>query len=474
MLYFYDGQIRRYVTQIIRMVSNFGVDDGKGGTKTVPVMYGDLTRQVASIIRDNSENKLPSAPRMAVYVTALELDRDRTSDATFLKKTNIRERAYNETTGEYENYQGKNYTVEKIMPTPYLMRVNVDLWTTSTDQKLQLLEQILVLFNPSLEIQTTDNFIDWTSLTVVHLENVQFTNRSVPIGVDSEIDVATLTFSTPIYISPPAKVKRMGAITNIITSMFDEERGTIDLGASQPELNRYDDTVVSGTRDTEFGRVAETSSSRHQANVNFNQFGIYISGNTADIIARGQVGTISWVSWLESLPGEYRADVSRIFATSLVDNKTYTGTIAINEIDNTQLLINWDEDSFPDDDVISGPAGDRTSIDYIINPTTFNPANIKTSGLRLLLLEPVGSEENTFGPSAWENADGTDLVADANDIVEWNGSKWNIVFDASEQTGITYTTNLNTGVQYRFQNNEWLKSVDGEYPVGTWRIETLG
>ena len=72
MLYFYDGQVRRYITQIMRMLSNFGVDDGTGNGKTVPVMYGDLTRQVANIIRDNSENKLPSAPRMAVYITALE------------------------------------------------------------------------------------------------------------------------------------------------------------------------------------------------------------------------------------------------------------------------------------------------------------------------------------------------------------------------------------------------------------------
>ena len=27
-----------------------------------------------------------------------------------------------------------------------------------------------MLFNPSLEIQTTDNYIDWTSLSVVNLE----------------------------------------------------------------------------------------------------------------------------------------------------------------------------------------------------------------------------------------------------------------------------------------------------------------
>ena len=94
MQHFYDGQIRRYITQMIRLMSNFSYKDGKGKLVQVPVMYGDLTRQVSSIIRDNSENKLPSAPRMAVYVTGLEMDRTRTSDSSYVNKLNIRERAY--------------------------------------------------------------------------------------------------------------------------------------------------------------------------------------------------------------------------------------------------------------------------------------------------------------------------------------------------------------------------------------------
>ena len=44
MLHFYDGQIRRYITQIIRLLSNFSYADGKGALVQVPVMYGDITR----------------------------------------------------------------------------------------------------------------------------------------------------------------------------------------------------------------------------------------------------------------------------------------------------------------------------------------------------------------------------------------------------------------------------------------------
>ena len=103
MQFFYDGQIRRYITQIVRLMSNFAYKDGKGQLTTIPVMYGDITRQVAHIIRDNSENKIPSAPRMAVYVTSLEMDRTRTADATFISKINVRERAFDENNKEYLN-----------------------------------------------------------------------------------------------------------------------------------------------------------------------------------------------------------------------------------------------------------------------------------------------------------------------------------------------------------------------------------
>ena len=474
MQHFYDGQVRRYITQVMRLLSNFPVKDGDGNLKDVPVLYGDLTRQVASIIKDNSENKLPSAPRMSVYVTGLELDRDRTMDSTFINKLNIREREYNSATGEYLPTQGANYTVERIMPTPYTLKVNCDIWSSSTDQKLQILEQILVWFNPALEIQTTDNFVDWTSVTVVNLESVNWSNRSVPVGVDSTIDVATLSFSLPIYITPPSKVKRMGVITNIITSIFDENTGTIEDGITRPELNAYDDYIKSGFRENEFGRKAETDISTQNANTNYKQYGTYIEGSSVKIISRGKVGAVNWRENLEAEPGNYIAGVSRIYLSSLDSDSIVTGTFTLNPLDETEIIVNWDADTFPQDSIISGPTGDKTTIDYIINPLTFNPTNIKTTGVRLLLLEDVGDEEAVESAAAWKNNDDTPLIAGENDIVEWDGTKWVIVMDASETNETIYVTNLNTSVQYRYTQGMWLKSVEGEYPIGTWRLDLYG
>src|SRR5210317_1436498 len=103
MEHFYDGQVRRYVTQMVRLMSNFSVKDGKGNLTQIPVTYGDLTRQVANIIRDNSENKIPSAPRIAVHVTGMEQDVNRLADSSYVNKLNIRERAYDTDGNEYLN-----------------------------------------------------------------------------------------------------------------------------------------------------------------------------------------------------------------------------------------------------------------------------------------------------------------------------------------------------------------------------------
>lgn len=495
MQYFYDGQVRRYITQMVRLMSNFSVSDANGNLTQVPVMYGDLTRQVANIIRDNSENKIPSAPRMAVYVTGLEMDRTRTADASLVSKLNIRERAFDENNNEYLNTQGKNYTVERAMPSPYTLRLNVDIWATNTEQKLQIMEQILVLFNPSFEIQTTDNYIDWTSLSVVNLEGITFTSRSVPVGIDSEIDVAQLQFSTPIYISPPAKVKRLGVVTSIINNIFNENTGSIDLGfnlsiggidgvepvfAASPSTTNSlgeDETVVDkgefpstgdGVMDinTQFRWEGLVTASTYQ------NYGLQVLGNEAQIISKQIVGSESWEELVEALPGSYRPGISRIYLKTDESDNYITGTFTINLLDTTKIIIDFDE--LRDDTPITGPAGTRTSIDYIVDPLRFDPNQDKQIGIRLMLLGDVGSAVNTDGADAWKNTNGSDFSANENDIVEWDGSSWNIIFDSSSQTEVTYTTNLNTGHQYKWTGEYWIRSYEGEYSGGTWGLQLDG
>ena len=480
MQHFYDGQIRRYLTQIIRLMSNFSYKDGDGKLTQVPTMYGDITRQVASIIRDNSENKIPSAPRIGVYIQDLAIDRDRTADPTYTSKVHIRERDYDSDNNEYLNTQGKNYTVERLMPTPYNLTVKADIWSTNTDQKLQIMEQILMLFNPSLEIQTTDNYIDWTSLTVVNLDSVTFSSRSIPVGTESEIDVGSLVFTTPIYLSPPVKVKKMGVITNIVMSIFDESNGTINLGNSGPSLNAYNDSadlesaskIVEKADGTKEPTTTKKSSEETLVSTTYQNYDLIVLGNIATLGRKGQTGVDEWANYFKAIPGMYNAGVTQLQLKRTDIASSVNGTVAINANDPTQLIVNWDADTIPSNTVIEGPTKTSGTIDYIIDPIKFNPAQSKANGIRLLILSDIGATDNTDGPDAWKNDDNTDFVAGANDIIEWNGIAWEVIFDASanESDNIVYTTNLNTGVQYKYINEEWVLSFEGEYQNGTWRI----
>ena len=97
MLHFYDGQIRKFLTQFVRILSNFSIDMGKDGAgnqilRQVPVSYGDITRQVANILKNNSENTLVSAPKISAYITGLDYDRERMQNPYHIEKQHLQER----------------------------------------------------------------------------------------------------------------------------------------------------------------------------------------------------------------------------------------------------------------------------------------------------------------------------------------------------------------------------------------------
>ena len=503
--HFYDGQIRKYLVQLMRLFSNFSYATGDGTKTQVPVLYGDLTRQVGSILRDNSENKIPSAPRMAIYITGLEMDRDRTSDASYVNKRHVRERAP-DGAGGFTDQPGKQYTVERLMPTPYKLTVNVDIWSTNADMKLQIMEQILMLFNPSLDIQTTDNYLDWTSLTTVMMDSVNFSSRSIPIGTESEIDVAQMTFSTPIYISPPAKVKRLGVVTNIVTSIFDgdgyydfekmlEGTNLFSIGGMTPayKIDGGDDSdqvVDTGAMPNDGDGVLtpRTQITRSNKTIVNNplQERVLIFNGEVQILENGLISNNTWTEYFSKIPGNYRPGLSIMYFRKPDISGLVAGRITVNSLDETKLVIDWDKDTLPSNSTIQGPARDAnqySSIDFIIDPLRYDPqSDTSKAGVRLLLLGDIGSTTNTDGADAWKNTDNSDFVAGANDIIEYDGANWFIIFDAStgnlvyndEVVTTLHTTNLNTGVQYYWDSEQWLLSVDGEYAKGDWTINLDG
>ena len=127
-------------------------------------------------------------------------------------------------------------TVHQYMPVPYKISAELSIYASNTEQHFQILEQILMVFDPIVQIQTSDALFDWTKLTTVELDNINF-DQSYPIGTDRRMIMSTLSFIFPIYISAPANLKndfikdiyvRIGAVSssaNTSQEMIDDLDG---------------------------------------------------------------------------------------------------------------------------------------------------------------------------------------------------------------------------------------------------------
>jgi len=450
--YFYDGQIRRFISQFIRMVSNFYVEfgaDANGVTslQRVPVMYGDPSRQAAQIVRNNSENTLNSVPAMAVYITTLAYDQTRLQNPTLVQSMQIRQRQFDPVTGTYGEAQGESYTVERLMPSPYKLTLKMDIWTSNTEQKLQLIEQLSALFNPAMEIQSTDNYVDWTSLSYVLLTDVTWTSRSVPTSGEEPIDVASMTFELPVWLSTSIKVKKMGVIQTVITNIQDIN--TLEsLGQTIVSVLGYSVLLATGTSGNTLKLLKQSDVITNDAFAN----DVVINDNNHP-----------WSALFDRY-GKFISGSSQIRLTQ-PDGSEIIGTVATHPTDPSLLIYN----PFAN----TTPANTLDPINAVINPENVNISSYLTSpatGTRYLIVNSIGNFNNAQGAAAWRGADGQDLVANANDIIQYNGQHWSVAFDNQNVNMLNYVTNLTTGIQYKWQNNTWTKSYDGVYQQGLWNL----
>jgi hypothetical protein len=455
--FFYDGQIRRFVSQFIRMVSNFYVEFGADSTdiiryQRVPVMYGDASRQASQILRNNSENTLNAVPAMAVYISGLAYDMTRLQDPTLVQTLQIRQRDYDPVTGIYGNNQGEAYTIERMMPSPYKLTLKMDIWTSNTEQKLQLIEQLSTMFNPTMEIQSTDNYIDWTSLSYATLTDVSWSSRTVPTGGEEPIDVASMTFELPIWISTNIKVKKMGVIQTVVTNI----EGLSTLGSFKQII-----TTVGN-----YGVLLSTSPSGNTLKLLKPEDATTNDAYNNDTVINHT--SHAWAPLLDQY-GKFRSNsAGYISGSSQIrltqpDGSEVIGAIATHPTDSSLLLYS----PFAD----TTPANTLSPITAIINPlsTNINAAITQpTSGTRYLIVNNIDST-TTFN-SQWRGTDTQDLVANAHDIIQYNGVHWTVSFDSQNTDMLNYVTNLTTGIQYKWQNQQWTKSYDGVYRAGEWML----
>lgn len=444
--HWYDGQLRRYWLQFSRIFEGITYETGVGanGTKvlrTFPVRMATKDRMIGHIMRNNSENTMMTVPQVTYFMTDIQKSDERRQNPNHVSAVNVVERAIDAQTNRYTGERGRAYTVERFMAIPYDITMQVDVWTSNEDQKHQFMEQILMLFNPSIDLQTSDNPLDWTSLGIVTLDSVSWTNRTMPIGTDSDIEVSSLTFKMPIWISPPAKVKKQNIINQIITNinMLKQE----DLEELKGEDTKFFTNVEHATRSI----------------VTPGNYRLEVDGNTLTLLSENNlpVEHETWESLLH-MYGRMRPGVSqiRIKTTDNMDDHAsdIIGTIDFMAGEPNKLVWTMDIDTLK--------ANTLQPVNLIIDPHKSFPGihlPAPVSGQRYMLLDDIGPSQ------AWGN-----IQANVNDIIEYENGQWIVKFDASIVTDPQHVMNIYSGKQYYWTGEIWRDAVSGIYNPGYWRI----
>lgn len=469
--YFYDQQIRRFLTQFVRAFSGFqymvgGRDGGEPTLRTVPCRMANQNRQVSHIMKNNSENTLLSVPMFTVWVKEMGPNRARTQNPSHVSTVQVTERAL-DGNGNYTGERGNGYTVERQMPHPLDITLQVDLWTSNEHQKHQLWEQVYMAFNIGFDIQSSENPLDWTALTRVELDSTVWSSRSIPVGASDEIDVASFIFKLPVWITPPAKVKQQKLIHQIVTNILE--------GEFEGKPDRLNDNEIQMSSEALMSRVIVTPKNAR----------IRIEGDEITLLAVKGLETNAageLMNWQELLkpygpfkPGEsqlrLRADIEQDIELDII------GTLNFDP--SRPNVIYWQVD--PD----TLPANTLAPVNAIIDPMKHFPLSdlngnreavlpAPQEGQRYMLLHDLGQTvawgtlKNSSG--AVVDSHGNPISAHEGDVLEYQNGFWTIVFDASATTQVHYLVNLRSGKQLKFHDGTWIMAIDGEYHPGFWRL----
>ena len=240
--YWYNEQLRAYILQFcgvfagLTTLSGIG-EDGKRTLSRVPIMVGNKDRVVAAIQAGNTQNKPFSLPSMSAWLAGLDLAPERRKGVGVVDR-----KVYLPSGGVFPD---DLKIATRVMPIPYNASLELSIYASNTDQMYQILEQLLLIFDPMLQIQTTDASFDWTKITVIELVGIS-NEENFPIGGDKRITVWTLSFDLPIYLSAPMDLKenivreiniRLGDLAGFNLEEIDSD------GTVQPFAEVYGPTI---------------------------------------------------------------------------------------------------------------------------------------------------------------------------------------------------------------------------------------
>lgn len=455
MQYFYDNQFERYMLQFMRIFSDISVKSGPDANgfyelKRVPIVNGRMSRHVASIIKGNSENTLIPTPMFSAYIKEVEMNPKRRQDPYNVSSTSRVEREL--INGVYSNKPGNKITVQRHMPVPYDLTLVLDILTSNQQSKMQILEQILTIFNPSIQLQQNSNAVDWSRLFEVELKQINWSTANVPTGDTDQKEIASLVFLCPIWINPPALVKQTRRIEQIVSNVMS--------------VNSLPEFASSISDYNEFYEYAKDT----QIIVTPGNFKLELHNDNGEYLAELKTeygnsdSTLSWQSLLDKFTGEVETTRIRLRLSDDIEDDSLD-IIGNIEFTNNSNFIRYiiDTDTLP---------STTYNINKIIDPRVSiigKSLPVATLGTRYLITSKDSHDEEyaITQDSIWG------VNANENDIIEYNGSNWTVVFDSRAENQTINIFNLENLSLYKFNvvDRDWEYVFIGEYAPGYWRIE---
>ena len=447
--YWYNAQIRHIILHTVRLFSNFYISDGKDDNgkdilRRIPCTFMSTDKSAAAMITKNTDTIISSAPKMILTIDNIKLNSEKSSGAPYYEyESEMTEKKFNEEIGNYEYEPGDTYHISRLNPVPIGFVFKLYIVTSNYTQKFQLLEQIRALFNPALELQTSENPLDWTRLTAVVMTGLNWTSKGTMNLDSTTLDTMDMTFEVDTNLDLPAIVSHSRIVENIITNMGTGDSMEDIWGWSMEDIIRTYHTPT------------ETS---------------IIVDKENEITLIPNKNFDNWYKVFKTYGIKYNKNKNNVYLHCMMNydidkRKEVIGSLTID--DSNPLKARWDiEES-------QLPTPNLQDVNAIIDPHDHLPQNIE--GERYLIVDEIGNNTKIWG-KLFDKYNNEISEIPENCIIEYKNGVWKIDLNPNDEPAIYYVRDLND-FKYLYTFNEeyncWVDVINKKYRPGMWRLSEI-
>jgi len=209
--YFYHQIFRKSIIAFGSVFNNIVVKRKVPGVKEqstlesfkVPIQYGPYQKYLAMIAAEPTPERQGvqiTLPRMSFEIKGLSYDGSRkVSPTTFMKSLPTEDSVQTKKPVQYKQY----------MPVPYNLQVELSILSKNQDDGLQIIEQILPYFHPSVNvsIEIIDETHEERDIAIV-LDGVNYTDDYEGDYSQRRTLIWTLNFTVKTYLFGPIDVEK--------------------------------------------------------------------------------------------------------------------------------------------------------------------------------------------------------------------------------------------------------------------------